>query len=131
MEKIRFFLPMIPPTVTAQERKITTRGSRPRTYEPPELREAKAKLEAHLAPHAPPAAYDGPLRLTVKWLFPRGRYPDGSYKFTRPDTDNLQKALKDIMTRLHFWHDDAQVASEIVEKFWAETTGIYIEVIPL
>ena len=32
------------------------------------------------------------------------------------------------MTRLGFWHDDAQVASEIVEKFYAVIPGIYIEV---
>jgi len=130
MRELSFFLPMIPPTVTAQEHKITTRG-KPHTYEPPELREAKAKLEAHLAAHAPATPYNGPLRLIVKWLFPRGSHPNGSWKTSRPDTDNLQKALKDIMTKLHFWHDDAQVASEIIEKFWAETTGIYIEVIPL
>lgn len=30
------------------------------------------------------------------------------------------------MTALHFRHDDAQVASEINEKFHADTTGIYI-----
>ena len=32
------------------------------------------------------------------------------------------------MTRLHFWQDDAQVASEISEKFWANTPGIFIRV---
>ena len=30
------------------------------------------------------------------------------------------------MTNVGFWRDDAQVASEIVEKFWAELPGIYI-----
>lgn len=32
------------------------------------------------------------------------------------------------MTHVGFWQDDAQVASEIVEKFWAVTPGIYIAV---
>ena len=32
------------------------------------------------------------------------------------------------MTDLHFWLDDAQVASEIVEKFWAVRPGIYVKV---
>ncbi|HFU9554316.1 TPA: RusA family crossover junction endodeoxyribonuclease, partial [Streptococcus agalactiae] len=27
-----------------------------------------------------------------------------------------------------FWNDDAQVASEIIEKFWADTVGIYVKV---
>lgn len=47
---------------------------------------------------------------------------------TKPDTDNLQKLLKDCMTKLGYWQDDAQVASEIVEKFWADTVGIYIKI---
>ena len=43
--------------------------------------------------------------------------------------DNLQKLLKDVMTECHFWMDDAQVASEIAEKFWVHTApGIYVEV---
>ena len=30
------------------------------------------------------------------------------------------------MTHAGFWRDDAQVASEIAEKFWADVPGIYI-----
>lgn len=30
------------------------------------------------------------------------------------------------MTAVGFWRDDAQVSSEIVEKFWAEVPGIYV-----
>ena len=71
----------------------------------------------------------GPVQLLVKWCFPVcGRHRNGEYRATRPDTDNLQKLLKDEMTHVGFWQDDAQVASEIVEKFWAVTPGIYIAV---
>ena len=38
------------------------------------------------------------------------------------------KMFKDCMTALHFWKDDAQVASEITEKVWAGVPGIYVEV---
>ena len=62
----------------------------------------------------------------VKWMFPAEGRPDGSWRTTKPDTDNLEKALKDEMTRLHFWHDDAQVCSEIVEKFWADICGVFV-----
>lgn len=64
----------------------------------------------------------------VKWLFPKGRHRDGEYRTTKPDTDNLQKLLKDCMTVAGFWKDDALVCSEIVEKFWAGTSGIWIRV---
>ena len=49
----------------------------------------------------------------------------------RPDTDNLQKLLKDCMTAEHFWTDDALVCSEITEKFWADTPGIWIHIEPV
>ena len=56
------------------------------------------------------------------------KYKDGEYKATRPDTDNLQKMLKDCMTKCGFWKDDALVVSEITEKFWAKTPGIFIRI---
>ena len=77
----------------------------------------------------PAVPYTGSVRLYVKWCFPvTGKHRDGEYKYTRPDTDNLQKLLKDCMTVCGYWKDDALVASEIVEKFWAKRPGIYIKV---
>ena len=130
---MQFFIPMRPPTVTHNAKQLHTfmRGGRPCAvlHDSPELKDARAKLHAHLAPHAPQRPLTGPVRLVVKWLFPaEGRHPDGAWKTSKPDTDNLDKALKDEMTRLHFWRDDAQVASEISEKFWANTPGIFIQV---
>lgn len=56
------------------------------------------------------------------------RPPGRQLAHLKPDTDNLEKALKDEMTRLHFWHDDAQVCSEIVEKFWSAPCGVFVRV---
>lgn len=125
---IEFFMPMRPPTVTAQEHKISTRNGKVRVYQPPQLADARAKLEAHLGQYAPKEPLDGALILQTKWCFPKGKHPDGSYKTTRPDTDNLNKLLKDCMTRLRFWKDDAQVAVEINEKRWCQIPGIYIRI---
>lgn len=120
---IEFFMPMKPPTVTAQQHKI---GSG-KFYDPPELKIAKAKLKANLIPYSPDEPLDGALRLVVKWCYPiTGKHHDGEYKYTKPDTDNLNKALKDIMEELGFFVNDSRVASEIIEKFWAEIPGIYI-----
>lgn len=124
---VSFFLPMKPPTVTHQEKQVHVVNGKPVFYEPPELKAARAKLMAHLAGHVPAHKYKGPIRLVVKWCFPvLGKHKDGEYKTTKPDTDNLQKLLKDVMTDLGFWKNDALVASEIIEKFWAEIPGIYI-----
>ena len=124
----QFFMYMDPPTVTAQEHKVIVRNGKPVFFDPPELKAARAKLTAYLSQHRPDQPYRRGLRLFVKWLFPRGRHPDGAYRITRPDTDNLQKLLKDCMTQCGYWQDDALVASEIVEKFWADVPGIWIRI---
>lgn len=124
---IQFFMPMIPPTVTAQEHAVRVVNGKPVIYDPPKLKAARQKLIAHLAGHIPDSPLETGCRLIVKWLFPiTGRHRDGEYKYTKPDTDNLQKLLKDCMTFCGFWKDDALVVSEIVEKFWAEHPGIWI-----
>lgn len=122
-------MPMQPPTVTHQEKAIHVVNGKPVAYEPAELKAARSKLKAHLARHVPAEMYTGAVRLVTKWCFPiTGRHTDGEYRTTKPDTDNLQKLLKDVMTDLGFWKDDALVASEITEKFWARVPGIYIAI---
>lgn len=124
-----FFLPIIPPTKTHQQKKVSIAKGKPVFYEPPELVAVRQKLQAYLSKHVPAQKYTGAVRLTVKWCFPitKGRH-HGQYKTTKPDTDNLQKLLKDVMTDLRYWTDDALVASEVVEKFWSERPGIYIAI---
>lgn len=124
--RVEFFMPMIPPTATHQEKKWRVVKGKPVSYDPPEVLAARSKLTAHLAGHKPAHPLEGAVWLVVKWCFPRGKHKDGEYRTTKPDTDNLQKLLKDCMTVVGFWKDDAQVASEICEKFWAEMPGIYI-----
>lgn len=108
---IEFFMPMIPPTVTAQEKDVTVVNGKPVFYDPPDLVKAKNKLMVNLLPHRPEKPLDGALRLVVKWCFPLngGKHYDGEYKYTKPDTDNLNKALKDIMEKLGFYVNDAKV----------------------
>ena len=126
---IEFFMPMVPPTVTAQEHKVMIRNGRPVFYDPPELKVARQKLMGVLAQHKPDERCSGPVRLIVKWLFPVvGSHEDGDWKTTKPDTDNLQKLLKDCMTDCGFWEDDALVVSELVEKFWSNIPGIWIRI---
>lgn len=123
-----FFLPMLPPTVTAQQHKVSVKARTPRFYDPPRLADARAKLEAYLALHRPDKPLEGAVLLDVKWCFPRGCHAAGSFRTTKPDTDNLNKLLKDCMTRVGFWRDDAQVAVELIEKRWSEIPGICIRV---
>ncbi|HQO00543.1 MAG TPA: RusA family crossover junction endodeoxyribonuclease [Bacilli bacterium] len=130
---MKMFLLLDPPTATAQERQVTVVKNRPIFYQPEKLKEAKNILRHHLRPFKPKEPLTGALELHVVWLFPRGRrHKHKEWRVTKPDTDNLQKMLKDVMTDLGFWNDDAQVVKEHVEKLWCdEPTGIDIEIIEL
>lgn len=123
-----FFMAMEPPTVTHQEHKVTIVNGKPVFYDPPELKVAKEKLIGNLYKYRIMEPYRTGVRLITKWCFPKKEHKDGEYRITKPDTDNLQKMLKDCMTLVGFWKDDALVASEITEKFWAKTPGIYIRI---
>ncbi|WP_363549594.1 RusA family crossover junction endodeoxyribonuclease [Caldifermentibacillus hisashii] len=124
-----FFMLMLPPTTTHQQKQVTIKNGKPVFYEPDELKAARSKLMAYLGQHVPENKYTGPVRLITKWCFPiTGKHTDGEYKYTKPDTDNLQKLLKDCMTDCGYWKDDALVVSEITEKFWANVPGIYIKI---
>ena len=126
---MHFFIAMHPPTATAQERKVRVVGGKPIFYDPPAVKKAREDLCAYLAQHRPREPMQGGISLRVIWMFPRGMHPHGSWRITKPDTDNLQKLLKDCMTKVGFWKDDAQVAHEEIEKRWSEAPcGIYIEI---
>lgn len=127
---MKFFIEMIPPTATAQEKQVRIIHGRPIFYEPAKLKKAKLLLTEKLALHRPDEPLTGPLFLHVVWLFPKGKsHKHGQWRITRPDTDNLEKMLKDCMTRCGYWKDDAQVVKETAEKRWSdEPTGISIEI---
>lgn len=127
---MEFFIAIDPPTSTAQMKQVRVVKGKPVFYDPPAVKAARNMLSAHLAIHRPDKPMTGPVFLRVLWLFPKGKsHKNGEWRITKPDTDNLQKLLKDCMTRCGFWKDDAQVVSEAVEKRWADDPcGLYIEV---
>lgn len=129
--ELQFFMAMDPPTATAQEKQCTIGpdGKR-RFYKNSRLVAAEEKLEAGLIKHIPGAPLMGALALQVIWLFPaNGHHKHGDWRTSRPDTDNLNKLLKDAMTKVGFWKDDSQVVHETIQKIWTEDLpGIHIHV---
>lgn len=131
---MKFFLLLDPPTVTAQRKKIAvTKKGKPIIYDSISVKEAKELFRKYLAPFVPLEPLKGPLELRVQWIFEKGTiHKNQEWRSTKPDTDNLEKLLKDQMTKLKFWKDDAQVCVEHVEKYWSdEPAGIDIIINPL
>jgi Holliday junction resolvase RusA-like endonuclease len=124
--KLEFYMPMRPPRTTAQQQRIGNK----KIYKGASVSDAQRKLTAHLYAYAPAKPLDGPIRMTTIWQW-NSKGHDGEWKTTKPDTDNLQKLLKDCMTRLGYWHDDAQVCDEHIAKRWTaqgDCPGIFVRV---
>lgn len=126
---IQFEIPGRPPRATGQMRKAVRSARGVRFYDPPHVAAARKQLLEGVKPYAPETPLEGPVRLRCKWVFEASRKKDcGTWKTTRPDTDNMQKLLKDSMTAAGFWKDDAQVVVEVCMKTWDEKPGIHITV---
>lgn len=125
---MEFFIDMIPPTATHQQRGCTFRNGKRVVYDRANG-EAEAKLKAYLAQHIPETPFAFAVRLEVKWCFPiKDIQADGEPYIKKPDVDNLCKSLFDIMTQLGFWKDDKQIYELHIGKYYSERPGIYIRI---
>ena len=96
-------------------------------YIKPEVEAARKTFALKLKPHRPEKPSEKNIRLEIYYQFNvADRSKWGKYKGTRPDLDNLNKTLQDVMTRLHFWEDDSQVVEEFHRKSYAELASIEI-----
>lgn len=123
---IRVKLSIVPPTATAQQKGVFVRHGRAHFFTKEKVRQAEDFLAALLAPHAPEEPLHGPVFLQVRWCFPYRKSEKKSVTragleiphTTRPDLDNLEKALLDVLTRCRFWEDDSQVFTKSTAKVW-------------
>lgn len=136
LNRLVFKLNIIPPKSTHQSgiRIIKTKSgnSFPGRYDKGNSKQAKRLLASELIKFSPPEPMQGPVKLTVKWVYPfrksekKTNLHSPMYCDTRPDCDNLVKGLKDIMTDLKFYNDDGQIAHLDFCKAWHSNYGIYI-----
>jgi Holliday junction resolvase RusA-like endonuclease len=132
-------LDCIPPTATAQQKGAFVCGGRVRFYVKKKVRQSENFLAALLSMHVPDVPFSGPVSLTARWEFPwRKSERRGTVKAgvpiphtSRPDLDNLEKNLLDVLTRLNFWTDDSLVVEKFTSKCWGPKPGIDIIIRPV
>lgn len=100
----------------------------------------KGAIALALRPHLPAVPWSGPVAV---WLAFRLQRPKAhstrrgiradapQWHTSKPDTDNLAKAVLDCLTQLRVWQDDGQVARITIEKTYSESPGCGIRVQPL
>lgn len=135
---IEITLRCVPPKTTAQMKRATWRHGKPRFFKSQAQRAAEHTFLSLLAPHRPEAPLRGALVLNVAFTWPhlastpKRRRAEVLPKVTRPDADNLVKALQDCLVGLRFMEDDGQIARLVFEKFHGPeaTVGIWIQIAP-
>lgn len=140
MSEIEFKIRCVPPKHTAQGSSMILKNFKTGKFfigkkSNSNATQAKNELIALIYPYAPQKPLVGALELSVVWKYPwRASEPKKNklngfrYCDTKPDADNLTKALADILTRLGFWQDDAQVSILNFTKMWADEPGIEIKI---
>ena len=138
-KELHIRLDCVPPTATAQQKGAFVCGGRVRFYVKKKVRQSENFLAALLSMHTPDVPCSEPVSLKVRWTFPYRKSERKGVTRTgadiphtsRPDLDNLEKNLLDVLTRLNFWTDDSLVAEKSTSKWWGPKPGIDIIIRPI
>lgn len=129
---VRFTVPGQP--VAKGRPRISTRGGFARAYTPAKTvaYEGLVALAGQTAMcGAPP--YAGAVSLEITAVFPipeswsKRRKADAHWHTSKPDQDNIAKAVGDGLNGV-VWKDDSQIASSKVLKVYGETPGLHVVV---
>ncbi|MBR2096581.1 MAG: RusA family crossover junction endodeoxyribonuclease [Prevotella sp.] len=128
---IRFTIPIDPPTVTFQDKCLGIRYGKPYMYESPKLKDAKAMIRAHVGKYKPAEPMKGPIKLSVYWVFRYTKASKEQWMVRKPDLDNLNKMLQDVMQDLQFFEDDSQIVILQAAKTRFKNPCISVELMEL
>ena len=114
---------------TAQQKGVTVRNGKPYFYEKAEVKALRHRLYYLCKPHRPPQPFQGAVRLKVIFYYQtKNKKQIGQFKTTRPDLDNLNKLLWDVLTDTGFFQDDSQIAIFEARKGYGTEDKIRIEI---
>lgn len=117
------------PRTTAQQQKIAVVTGRVFKYDNKNLKATKKAYMDMLKFHVPKVMHKSAVSVSICYFFerPKSVKKNAIYKITRPDLDNLAKALLDVMTKLGFWVDDSLIARlHLTKKYAKGDVGIKI-----
>lgn len=125
---IEFFEPLIPPNVTHNDlMAVARKGGKAAIIKSAALNSVESKWESYLAKHAPQKPLEGPIVAEVRICWPTGgNHAQGEPKDTKPDLDNVEKTLWDVMQKLGYFKGDQQIVYKTTSKMWSDPAGIYV-----
>lgn len=139
VKSLGFFCPGVPQP-QGSARAVVRGGRAVVTSANAKLRPWRAAVTAAAAEaHGDAPPFDGPVRVTARFCFPRpaghfgrrGLLPSApEWPAVRPDLDKLTRALMDSLTDAGVIRDDAQVVDLIVAKVYGDRPGVSVFVEP-
>jgi Holliday junction resolvase RusA-like endonuclease len=131
-------VPIEPPTSTHQAalRILKTRDGRQFVGKMKNNKITNWSKQFALHLQKPEKPMEGPVRVYIrlyytppKYLLPKINKCKILVKTTKPDVDNVVKAILDEFTKFEYWVDDSQVWAITVEKYWAAQprVAVYID----
>ena len=108
-----------------------------RMYDPGTAEGWKAAIAAEVQPHLPPEPFGGPVAVSLRLVMPRpkthyrkaGLKPEApAWHASKPDIDNIVKAVCDALTTIGLWCDDAQVCRLTASRIYGDKPGTLLEV---
>lgn len=134
MLQAAFFVPGIPkaqPRPRAFAKRVGGGRFEARVYDPSTAEGWKSLIATEAKKHIPETPFEGPVAMRMVFYLPRPKdhfRKNGDlketapgYMLSKPDLDNLEKAVKDALTLLGFWKDDKQVIFVTKKKTYAKS----------
>lgn len=107
-----------------------------RVFNPSSAEGFKAGIAVVVKPFIPAEPWEGPVSITIVCQFSRpkshstkkGIRPNAPvYHTSKPDADNVAKAIADALTTVGLWKDDAQISAMTISKRYGNP-GCWLEV---
>lgn len=113
--------------------KQSTRFGGKRSFPDAKVKRNAQGLTALIAEHRPPKPLEGPISLSLVFVYPwRKAEPKKNRvgmkpKDTRPDLDNLTKQVCDVMESTGFYTNDSQIAKYELSKWYGDAPELHVE----
>ena len=134
-DSVKFTIPG--PAVPQMGSRVSVRGGKPRLRKNPRTKEYQDRVAAIARQHAPPEPWDGPVDMTI--LISRGPLMswskwrrEAAFKgkvrpTTRPDLDNISKAIGDALNGI-IYTDDSRICLLTIAKRYAAKAEVEVRV---
>lgn len=132
--------PKAQPRVRAFARKMGNGKFAARVYDPGTAEAWKSQIAEAAKPFIE-RTITNPVRLKLEFFMPRPKSHFGKkglkpnapqFHVSKPDLDNMEKAIKDALTQIHMWQDDCQVIGVTKRKHYAQDNaecGVIITIV--